>query len=105
MARLRACCTAHAAVGRAVTPARCNLRVRLHVRGGQLGQQHLPQIRREIQPDMRGVTPQGGTGRGGSGDEPVCQPVPYRVSIHTPVSPGRGVRSRASTATAALREG
>ena len=27
MARLRACCAAHAAVGRAVTPARCNLRV------------------------------------------------------------------------------
>lgn len=33
MARLRAFCTTHAPVGRAVTPARCSLRVRPHAAG------------------------------------------------------------------------
>ena len=77
---------------------------RLHLPGGQLRQQHLPQVRVQVQADVRGVAADGGGGPGGAGDQPVRQPVPTVTTASVP-SPGRGDRRRASTAIAALRDG
>ena len=65
----------------------------LHLPHHQLGQQHLPQVRAEIEADMRGVPAHGGRGLGGTGD----QPVPT-VTI-APVPPAFAFRSRPSTSS------
>ena len=66
---------------------------RLHVRGRQLSQQHVPDIRGQVQAHVRGVAPHGRRGRRGAGDQPVRQPVPYGQDPAAAIAPPRAVQS------------
>ncbi len=57
----------------------------LHLGNRQLAQQHLPQVRGQVQAHVRGIAAHGRRRGGGAGDQPVRQPVPHRQH------PGAGI--------------
>ena len=57
----------------------------LHLGNRQLAQQHLPQVRGQVQAHVRGIAAHGRRRGGGAGDQPLRQPVPHRQH------PGAGI--------------